>query len=140
MLEKLWMKKTESIVLCLMACFSVDICVCVCVCVCVFWRGLCWFLIAACGLFSSCGTRTPKCMGSVVAAWGLSCPTTCGILVSCPGIEPAPPTLEGVFLTTDHQESPWTLLLWLWFYIELVTSLLFFSILYISISWCFIIY
>ena len=31
---------------------------------------------------------------------GLSCPTTCGILVPHPGIEPMAPALEGGFLTT----------------------------------------
>ena len=60
-------------------------CVCVCVCVCVYFGGgLCQFLIVACGFFSSCGTRTPKCIGSIVAAWGLSCPATCGDLSFLP--------------------------------------------------------
>ena len=38
--------------------------------------------------------------GSAAVAHGLSCPMACGILVPQPGIEPAPPTLEGRFLTT----------------------------------------
>ena len=50
--------------------------------------------VAARGLLSSCG------MGSVVVARGLSCPAACGILVPRPGIDPAPPALEGRFLTT----------------------------------------
>ena len=40
------------------------------------------------------------CMGSVVAACGISCPAACSILVSLPGIEPASPALQGRFLTT----------------------------------------
>ena len=71
--------------------------------------------VMAHGLLSSCGARAPKRKGSVVCgkralyvrrtglvvvARGLSCPKACGILVSRPGIEPAPPALEGRFLTT----------------------------------------
>ena len=41
-----------------------------------------------------------ECAGSVVAAYGLSCPEACGILVPRPGIEPVSPALEGGFLTT----------------------------------------
>ena len=43
------------------------------------------------------------CLGSVVAAWGLSCSLTCGILVSPPGIEPTCPALQSRFLATE----PW---------------------------------
>ena len=39
----------------------------------------------------------------LAAAPRLSCLTTCGILVSCPGIEPVSPALEGEFLTP----GPW---------------------------------
>ena len=52
------------------------------------------------GLLSSCGMRAPKCVGSVVVARELSCPTACGILVPQAGMEPASPALEGRFLTT----------------------------------------
>ena len=48
-------------------------------------------------LLSSCGAQVPECMGSVVAAHGLSCPAACGILVPRPGIEPASRVLEGGF-------------------------------------------
>ena len=44
--------------------------------------------------------QDPGCVGSVVVAHRLSCPTACGILVLRPGIEPASPALEGVFFTT----------------------------------------
>ena len=63
--------------------------------------------------FSSCGAQAPEracsrarglCSlwhtGSLVEAHRLSCPMACGILVPQPGIEPASPALEGVFLTT----------------------------------------
>ena len=40
-----------------------------------------------------------RCLGSVVAAHGLSCPVARGILVPQPGIEPASLTLEGRFVT-----------------------------------------
>ena len=40
------------------------------------------------------------CMGSVVAACGISCPADCGISVSLPGTEPTSPALQGRFLTT----------------------------------------
>ena len=60
----------------------------------------CGLFIAARGLLFSCGTWVPECVGSVVAARGLSCPAACGILVPCPGIEPPSPALEGRFLTS----------------------------------------
>ena len=56
--------------------------------------------IAAHGVLSSCG------VGSVVAAYGLSCPAACGILVTQSGIEPTPPALEGRFLTTGPPGKP----------------------------------
>ena len=50
----------------------------------------------------------PKCVGSVVAACGLSsysawaqCPIAFGVLIPRSGIEPMSPTLEGGFLTTS---------------------------------------
>ena len=52
---------------------------------------------------SSCGTWAPGCLGSVVVAYGLSCPSACGILVPQPGIELMSPALEGEFFTT----GPW---------------------------------
>ena len=57
-------------------------------------------LVVACGLLSSCGLQAPEHLGSVVAAYGLSCPMACGILVPQWGIKPAYPALEGRFLTT----------------------------------------
>ena len=45
------------------------------------------------------GAQAPKRVDSVVAACTLSCPTACAILVPCPGLEPAPPALQGRFLT-----------------------------------------
>ena len=56
--------------------------------------------VVACGLLSSCGTRAPEYVGSVVAVCRLSCPVACGILVPGPGIESASPALEGGFSTT----------------------------------------
>ena len=45
--------------------------------------------------------------GAVAAAYGLSCPTACGILVPRLEIEPVLPALQRVFLTTGPQgESP----------------------------------
>ena len=43
---------------------------------------------------------------SVVGAHGLGCSTTCGILVSVPGIEPLSPTLAGRSFTTEAAEKP----------------------------------
>ena len=40
------------------------------------------------------------CPDSVVVAHGFSCPAACEILVPWPEIEPAPPALQGRFLTT----------------------------------------
>ena len=51
----------------------------------------------------SCGTRDLllwRVGFSLVVAYGLSCPATCGILVPRPWIKPASPALEGGFLTT----------------------------------------
>ena len=56
--------------------------------------------VAARGLLSSCGSRAPEHLGSVIAAPRLSCPEACGILVPQPGIEPASLPLENRFLTT----------------------------------------
>ena len=56
-------------------------------------------LVAACGLQSAQAQQLQR-VGSLVVACGLSCPVTCGILVSPPGIEPMSPALEGRFLTT----------------------------------------
>ena len=50
--------------------------------------------------FSLVVVQAPGCAGSVVVVRGLSCPTSCGILVLQPGFEPASPALEGRFLTT----------------------------------------
>ena len=64
-------------------------------------------LVVACGLQSMralqfCGTwaLSLRRESSVVVARGPSCPAACGILVPRPGIEPAPPALEGGFFTT----------------------------------------
>ena len=56
-------------------------------------------VVAACGL-SSCGVCALERAGSVVVVHGLSCPAACGILVPQPGIEPTSPALEDGFLTT----------------------------------------
>ena len=45
---------------------------------------------------SSCRAQVLAGSGSVVVV--LSCPTACGILVLCPGIEPTSPALEGWIL------------------------------------------
>ena len=55
-----------------------------------------------CAGFSSCGLWAPESVASVVVAYGLIHPVTCGILASGPGIEPASLTLEGRFLTTGQ--------------------------------------
>ena len=71
-------------------------------------------LVAACGL-SSCGRWAPECMGSVVVARGLSCPTACGILVTQPGIGPTSLALEGGFLTAGPpgKSCPFSFLIFL---------------------------
>ena len=46
-----------------------------------------------------CGTQA-----SLVMMHRLSCPLTCGVLVSQPGIQPASPSLDS--LPLDHQGSP----------------------------------
>ena len=66
-----------------------------CVCVCVHVLGL-----VVHGGFSSCGAWTLDYMSSVFAAFRLSFPMACGILVPQPGIEPVSPALESKFLTT----------------------------------------
>ena len=45
-------------------------------------------LQASRGGLSCCGAQSPECVGSVVAAFRLSCLTACGILDPEPGIEP----------------------------------------------------
>ena len=42
-----------------------------------------------------------RCLGSVVAVWGLSCSLTHGILVSPRGVEPASPVLQSRFLAAE---------------------------------------
>ena len=49
---------------------------------------------------SSCDMCASEHMGLVVVALRLSWPMACGILLPQAGIEPAPPALEGGFLTT----------------------------------------
>ena len=44
--------------------------------------------------------QVPERLGSVVARHGLSCSSTCGILVPKPGIKLASPALQGRFLIT----------------------------------------
>ena len=60
----------------------------------------------------------PKCVGSVVAACGLSsysawaqCPIAFGVLIPRSGLEPMSPTLEGGFLTTSPPGSPCPIIL-----------------------------
>ena len=50
--------------------------------------------LRACGL-SGCGTRA-----YLAVAWGLSCPTECGVSTPHPGLEPAFPVFESRLLTT----------------------------------------
>ena len=80
-----------------------------------------FFILAMLGLhcstqvFSSCSTWASRVLerrhdsiqvqqlwrtGSPVVAHGLSCPAACGTVVPWPEIEPASPTLEGIFSTT----------------------------------------
>ena len=47
---------------------------------------------------------------SLVAEHGLSCPTTCEILVPWPGIESVSPALEGRFLTTGSPGKSLTII------------------------------
>ena len=55
---------------------------------------------------SSCGSRAPKHLGSVVKAHGLSCSEACGILVPPRGIKlSTSPALQGGFLTTGPPEK-----------------------------------
>ena len=70
-------------------------------------------LVVACRLLSSCAVQAPECVGSVVAAHGLSCPMAGRILVARPGIERASPALEGGFLTTGPPGKSLILFLWL---------------------------
>ena len=66
-----------------------------------------WLFVAGCRLLllGSPGSRVhglsaySVCV-SLVVAYGLSCPMTCGILVLWPGVEPMSPALEGTFLAT----------------------------------------
>ena len=48
-------------------------------------------------------------MGSIVVAYGLSCPTACGILVLWPGIKPMSPVLQSEFLTAGPPGKSWLL-------------------------------
>ena len=45
--------------------------------------------------FSTCRTQAVEYVGSVIAAYRLSCPTTCWILVPQPRMESLSPALEG---------------------------------------------
>ena len=70
---------------------------------------VCGFSLSSCGVWAPGhvgsvvrGTRALQLRhtSSVVVVHGLSCPTACGILIPCPGIEPLSPALEGGFFTT----------------------------------------
>ena len=75
-----------------------------------FFGGMHWVLVAVHGIFVEacrifpCGVRvfslSLRRASSVIVACGLNCPVAYGILVPCPGIEPASPALEGGFFTT----------------------------------------
>ena len=41
-----------------------------------------------------------RCTDCLVVVCGLSCSTTCGVLIPSPGIGPVSPALQGEFLTT----------------------------------------
>ena len=73
----------------------------------------CGVSLSSCGVsLSSCGVRLSSCVqalesvGSVVMVHRLSCPAACGILVPWSGMEPTFFSLEGKFLTTGPQGSP----------------------------------
>ena len=81
----------------------------------------CRLFVVAHGLLSSCGTRAPERVGSVVCGtWafslrrtssvvgvcGLSCPAACGILVPDQGLKPHPLHWKADSLPLDHQGSP----------------------------------
>ena len=84
---------------------------------------LCWVFVVVHGLSTSCSVRGRllwwntgssvrrlssyglqplelRCIGSIAAAYALSCPALCGILVPWAGIVPISPALEGKFLTS----------------------------------------
>ena len=86
--------------------------------------------MAALGL--SCGVQDVSswCEVSLVVPCGLSCPTTCGILVSRWGIELASPALPGRFLTTGPPgKSPFSFhVQWrCWSILEATTGMRFWS-------------
>ena len=66
-----------------------------------------YLFVGACGIlqcargFSSCETRASACMGFSIVGCGLSCSAVCGILIPWAGIEPASPTLQVGFFTTE---------------------------------------
>ena len=64
--------------------------------------------IASYGIFH-CGARSLWLwrVESVVVALGLSCSKACEILVPPQNIEPASPTLQGAFLTTESPGTSW---------------------------------
>ena len=73
----------------------------------------CGVSLSSCGAdLSSCGVCLSSCLqalesvGSVVTVHRLSCPAACGILVPWSGMEPTFFSLEGRFLTTGPQGSP----------------------------------
>ena len=70
-----------------------------------------WVLVVSRGLLSSCGTWVSECVGSVFVIHRFSCPTSCGTLVSRPGIEPVSPALQSGFRTIDW--TTWEVFLFL---------------------------
>ena len=69
----------------------------------------------SCRIFCFCAwTLYLWCSGCVAARGGPHYPTAHGILVPGPGIESMSPTLEGRFLTTGHQGSPYQEVLYGW--------------------------
>ena len=60
-----------------------------------------WVLIAAASLV---GEHRLESAGSVVVAWGLSCPAACSH--PRPRIEPVSPALAGEFFTTEQTGKP----------------------------------
>ena len=70
-----------------------------------------WVVVVSHRLLSSCSTCVSECVGSVFVIHRFSCPTSCGILVFRPGIEPVSPALQSGFLTTDW--TTWEVFLFL---------------------------
>ena len=63
-----------------------------------------FFTLAVLGLH--CSTLALECMGSVVVAWELSSPDTCGVLLPWSGIEPMSPCIAWQIVNHWTREAP----------------------------------